>query len=217
MLRVLLQILGVLALLLGLTLLTLRLMYKDGDGPSRLFPGGALVSGELHSGAEPDWSFTDDVFSIELQLENPLGSRKIFVMESGNKVYVPSGYMRSTLGRLWKDWAFKAEEGDGLAVALEALGHRLEMWTRVRAHGQTLRSEQPRDHLDGRPLAVRPRDVDDRCAQVWVTQRAADRRDRLDRRRVDAPGLLVRHVLVEVCERGLEVHRCPVVFCEKRS
>ena len=117
MLRILLQICGVLALLLGLTLLTLRLVYKDGDGPSRLFPGGALVSGELHTGAEPDWSFTDDVFSIELQLEDPLGSRKIFVMESNNKLYVPSGYMRSMLGRLWKDWAFKAEEGDGLAVA----------------------------------------------------------------------------------------------------
>lgn len=117
LLRIILQIIGVVVLLLGLTLLTLRLVYKDADGPSRLFPGGALVSGELHTGPEPDWSFTDDVFSIELQLENPLGSRKIFVMESDNKVYVPSGYMRSTLGRLWKDWAFKAEEGDGLAVA----------------------------------------------------------------------------------------------------
>lgn len=117
MLRIILQIIGIAALLLGLTLLTLRLVYKDADGPSRLFPGGALVSGELHTGPEPDWSFTDDVFAIELQLVDPLGSRKIFVMESGNKLYVPSGYMRSTLGRLWKDWAFKAVEGDGLAVA----------------------------------------------------------------------------------------------------
>ncbi len=115
--RIILQIIGVVVLLLGLTLITLRLMYKDADGPSRLFPGGALVSGELHTGPEPDWSFTDEVFSIELQLENPLGSRRIFVMESADKVYVPSGYMRSFLGRLWKDWAFKAQEGDGLAVA----------------------------------------------------------------------------------------------------
>ena len=38
-------------------------------------------------------------------------------MESGGKVYIPSGYMRSFLGRLWKDWAFQAAEGDGLAVA----------------------------------------------------------------------------------------------------
>ena len=38
-------------------------------------------------------------------------------MESDGKVYVPSGYMRSFLGRLWKDWAFQADAGNGLAVA----------------------------------------------------------------------------------------------------
>ena len=108
MIRIVVQIVGVLALLLALTLITLRLVYKDADGPSRLFPGGALVAGSMHTGPEPDWSFINDEFTIELQLENPLGSRRIFVMETGNKLYVPSGYMRSTLGKLWKDWAFKA-------------------------------------------------------------------------------------------------------------
>ncbi|MFP6655858.1 MAG: hypothetical protein VCB25_09535 [Myxococcota bacterium] len=117
MLRIILQIIGVLVLLLGLTLITLRIDNRNADGPSILFPGGALVSGDLHRGSEPNWSFTDDVFTIELQLEDPLSSRRIFIMESANKVYVPSGYMRSTLGRLWKDWAFQADEGDGLAIA----------------------------------------------------------------------------------------------------
>jgi hypothetical protein len=71
----------------------------------------------MHAGPDPDWSFTDDVFTIELQLDNPLSSRTIFIMESEGKVYIPSGYMRSVLGRIWKDWAFQADEGDGLAVA----------------------------------------------------------------------------------------------------
>ena len=105
-----------LALLLGLTLITLRINHQDADGPSILFPGGELVSGELHSGAEPDWSFTDDIQVIELQLEKPLSSRRIFIMESDGRAYVPSGYMRSFLGRLWKEWAFQAAEGNGLAV-----------------------------------------------------------------------------------------------------
>jgi len=116
-LRILLQIIGVFALLLGLTIVTLKLANTNADGPSILFPGGALVSGELHSGADPDWAFTDKVTTIELQLENPVSSRRIFVMESDGEIYVPSGYMRSTLGRIWKDWAFQADEGDGLAVA----------------------------------------------------------------------------------------------------
>lgn len=116
MLRIVLQVLGLAGLLLGATLLTLKLKHQDADGPSVLFPGGELVSGELYTGPEPDWAFTDDVFTVELQLEDPLSSRRTFVMESGGKVYVPSGYMRSFLGRLWKDWAFQADAGDGLAV-----------------------------------------------------------------------------------------------------
>ncbi len=117
MLRTTLQVIGILLLIPAVTITTLRYDNANADGPSILFPGGALVSGELHTGPDPDWSFTDDIFTIELQLEEPLSSRKIFVMEADGKVYVPSGYMRSFLGRIWKEWAFQADEGDGLAVA----------------------------------------------------------------------------------------------------
>ena len=115
--RIALQVIGIFVVLLASTIVTLKLKNQGADGPSVLFPGGELVSGELHTGPEPDWSFTDDIFTIELQLNDPLSSRLIFVTESEGKVYVPSGYMRSFLGRLWKDWAFQADEGDGLAVA----------------------------------------------------------------------------------------------------
>lgn len=116
MLRIVLQVLGIIVLILGVTIVTLKIDKSDGDGPSILFPGGALVSGEIHAGAEPDWAFTDTIPTVELQLVDPLSSRLTFVMESDGKVYVPSGYMRSMLGRIWKDWAFQAAEGDGLAV-----------------------------------------------------------------------------------------------------
>lgn len=111
------QIVGLLALILLVTIITLRIQNQNADGPSILFPGGKLVSGELHTGPDPDWSFTDDVFTIELQLNDPLASRTIFVMESDGKIYVPSGYMTSFLGRIWKDWAFQADEGNSYGVA----------------------------------------------------------------------------------------------------
>ena len=117
MLRIVLQVLGVLVLLLLVTIVTLRFKHSGDDGPSILFPGGALVSGDLHSGPDPDWAVTDDEFTIELALEDPQASRRIFVMHHDGKIYVPSGYMKSFLGRIWKDWAFQADEGDGLAVA----------------------------------------------------------------------------------------------------
>lgn len=104
------QILGLLVLLLLVTLATLKLKHQGGDGPSRLFPGGKLVSGNLYEGPEPDWSFTDDIFTIELETADET-SRLIFIMESDGAIYVGSGYMRSFLGKLWKDWAFDVEEG----------------------------------------------------------------------------------------------------------
>ncbi|NJN52492.1 MAG: hypothetical protein HC809_12785 [Gammaproteobacteria bacterium] len=117
MLKIILQIVGVLVLLLAATLITLKLKNQNADGPSVLFPGGALVSGELYQGPEPNWAFTDDVFTIELETRPPTSSRRIFIMESGGKVYVPSGYMKSFLGQLWKDWAFDVETGSDTAVA----------------------------------------------------------------------------------------------------
>ena len=117
MLRIVLQVIGIVVLFAAVTMITLKIDNMDADGPSILFPGGELVTGELHSGPDPDWRFTDDIAVIELQLDDPMSSRRIYIMESGGKVYVPSGYMRSLLGRLWKEWAFQAEEGDGLAVA----------------------------------------------------------------------------------------------------
>ena len=77
--KITLQIVGLLALVLLATIGTLRMQNQDADGPSILFPGGGLVSGELHAGPDPDWSFTDDLFTIELQLDEPLSSRRTFM------------------------------------------------------------------------------------------------------------------------------------------
>ncbi len=116
MFKLALQIVGIIVLLLAATVVTLKLKHQNAAGPSVLFPGGELVSGELHRGAEPDWSFTDEIFTIEFQTLEPASSRRIFIMESDGTAYIPSGYMKSFLGRLWKDWAFDVEAGSKLAV-----------------------------------------------------------------------------------------------------
>ena len=85
------------------------------DGPNRLFSGGPLVSGELHTGPEPDWSFIREVDTIELQLLDPPRSRRIWIAEHGGKLYLLSSYMSSAVGRLWKRWPAQAER-DGRAV-----------------------------------------------------------------------------------------------------
>jgi len=115
-LTVIVQLLIVLVTIPAVALATMSFENRNNDGPSIIFPGGELVSGELYSGPEPDWSFTDDVGTVHLQLDDPLSSRLIWIEESDGKIYITSDYMGTWLGRLWKKWAVQAHEGDGLAV-----------------------------------------------------------------------------------------------------
>ncbi len=118
MLRLISQVLGILVLIPAVAWVTLALENRNADGPSILFPGGELVAGELHAGPEPDWSFTRNVGTIELQLmDDPPSSRLIWILESEGRIYVVCGYMGTRLGRIWKQWAVRADAGDGLAVA----------------------------------------------------------------------------------------------------
>lgn len=116
LIRGLLQLLGIAVLVPAVALLTIALVHRNADGPSILVPGGALVSGPLHTGPDPDWAFTDRVGTIELQLNDPVSSRRVWIAEAEGRIFVPSGYMTSFLGRLWKHWAFQADRGDGRAI-----------------------------------------------------------------------------------------------------
>lgn len=110
------QALGIMLLIPAVALGTLRYENRHADGPSILFPGGELVSGELYAGPEPDWGFIDQVATVELQLDESLSSRLIWIIQDEGKIYIASGYMSTVLGRLWKHWAVQADEGDGRAV-----------------------------------------------------------------------------------------------------
>ena len=55
------QVVGFIVLIFVMALVTLRFQYTNADGPSILFPGGEMTSGELHIGPEPNWSFTDEI------------------------------------------------------------------------------------------------------------------------------------------------------------
>lgn len=110
------QVAGILVLVPSVAMATLWLETRNDDGPSIIFPGGELISGDLYQGPEPDWTFTDQVRSVDLQLDETLNSSLIWINESGGKIFITSDYMGTWLGRLWKHWAVRAEAGDGLAT-----------------------------------------------------------------------------------------------------
>ena len=77
--KIVLQVLGILILIPAVGMATWRVEPRNADGPSILFPGGEMTTGRLHTGPEPDWSFTDDIRLGELQLNDPMASRLIYV------------------------------------------------------------------------------------------------------------------------------------------
>ena len=86
------------------------------DGRLAIVAAGAFDSGELQRGPEePDWEFLREYFTVEFQLLDPARSRTTFVMEHDGRIFIPSGYMNTVRGKIWKHWPKEAEE-DGRAI-----------------------------------------------------------------------------------------------------
>ena len=102
------QLLGLGILVTAVVVITLWLDARGDDGPSVIFRGGVFTSGEIYQGSEPDWSFTDAIRLVELQLDATQDSRTTFIIESNGRIFVTSDYMGTSLGRMWKKWAVEA-------------------------------------------------------------------------------------------------------------
>lgn len=107
-------VLGGLALVV-LLLLGLGVAARFSDGPIAIFAGGPFTSGQRVTGPEPDWSFVRDVGEVEFQLLDPPRSRTTWILEHDGHVYIPSGYMTTWWGKLWKHWPYEAQK-DGRAI-----------------------------------------------------------------------------------------------------
>jgi hypothetical protein len=109
------QLVGLVVLVPFVVVVTLWIDARGDDGPSVIFRGGVFTSGDVYQGAEPNWSFTDDIRLVELQLNETQDSRTTFIIESNGRIFVTCDYMGTRLGRLWKKWAVRAAEGNGAA------------------------------------------------------------------------------------------------------
>lgn len=102
-------------ILIGTVVVTIVLFFvymRFHDGPMEIIAGGPFKTGELVQGPEPDWSFIKDRPTIEFQLFDPETSRTIWVAVNDNKLYLVSGYMKTGLGKIWKQWPHYAEKND---------------------------------------------------------------------------------------------------------
>ena len=81
---------------------------RSADGPVAIVAGGPFESGTLVEGPEPDWSFVREVQEVEFQLLEPARSRTTWILTHEGKAYIPSGYMTTWWGKIWKQWPHEA-------------------------------------------------------------------------------------------------------------
>jgi len=108
--KLVLRIVAGLIAVLVIGLVGLFVVARLSDGPLAIVAGGPFTSGQLVSGPEPDWSFVRDVRDVEFQLLDPPRSRTTWIVEHEGRIYIPSGYMNTWWGRLWKQWPHEAEK-----------------------------------------------------------------------------------------------------------
>ena len=123
--RTTLRVLGGLVLVLVLLIGGLLVGARFADGPLAIVAGGPFETGELVTGPEPDWSFVGEIGEVEFQLLEPARSRTTWILHHGGKAYIPSGYMTTWYGRIWKQWPHEAEKDPRILLRI---GDR--MWER---------------------------------------------------------------------------------------
>ena len=116
--KTLLRIVGGLLALLVVLIAGLLVGARFSDGPLAIVAGGPFTSGELVGGAEPDWSFVRDVREVEFQLLDPARSRTTWILDHEGKAYIPSGYMTTWWGKLWKRWPHEAEKDPRIVLRI---------------------------------------------------------------------------------------------------
>lgn len=150
---------------------SLAIKARFSDGPSVVFSGGPLITGDLitgsGSGSEPDWSFVRDIREFELQLLNPVNSRRLWIVEVDNKLYLNSNYMGGLRQRLWKRWPEQAER-DGRAL-IRIDGKRYER-SLVRIRTGSIIDRITQAFSDKYPVKMTPEEV--KSEELWLFELA---------------------------------------------
>jgi len=111
---------GTVVLLLGLGYGGLRM----NDGPVEFWPwftisiGGPFRSGEVTESPER-WDFIRDMEEVEFQTLDPSTSRTVWPIVVDGRFFILSGYMGSSLGRLWKQWPHYMEEDNRVLIRVD--------------------------------------------------------------------------------------------------
>jgi hypothetical protein len=84
---------------------------------------------------------------------DPVRSRTTWIMEHEGRIFIPSGYMNSLLGKVWKHWPKEAEEDGRTILRVDGKLYERQM---VRIRDETVAtpvlSELSRKYVGGAPI-----------------------------------------------------------------
>jgi|TARA_B100000959_G_scaffold137267_1_gene144321 hypothetical protein len=130
--------------------------FHDGplEGALAIVAAGPFDSGEMQTGTEePDWEFLRDYSTVQFQLLDPVRSRTTWIMEHEGRIFIPSGYMNSLLGKIWKHWPKEAEEDGRVLLRVDGnLYERQMVRIRDEAVATPVLSELGRKYVGGSPI-----------------------------------------------------------------
>ncbi|MEX2488965.1 MAG: hypothetical protein WD356_05490 [Pseudomonadales bacterium] len=88
------------------------------DGPIEIISGGPFKTGEPTRTPE-DWRFIEDRQTIEFQTMEPPTSRTVWLAVHDGRLFLISGYMTTTYGKLWKQWPHYIEADDRVILRID--------------------------------------------------------------------------------------------------
>ena len=132
----------------GAVLTAFLFAMRFADGPWGIVAGGAFQSGTVVEDRRPDCAVLRDRGEVQFQLLEPTRSRTTWVACYQDRVFIPSGYMKTTVGKLWKHWPYEAEERPDILLRVddEIFPRRLQRLTEDPAI-PTILSELGRKYL----------------------------------------------------------------------
>jgi hypothetical protein len=88
------------------------------DGPIQIISGGPFKTGKV-TATPDDWRFLEDRSTIEFQTMAPATSRTTWCAVVDGRLFVVSGYMTTSYGKLWKQWPHYIAKDDRVILRID--------------------------------------------------------------------------------------------------
>ena len=117
--KILLKVIAWLLILIVVLVVGVFTAARFNDGPVAAIAGGPFTTGNPHRGDEPDWSFVHDIGEVQFQSLSPERSRTSWIVEVDGRIFIPSGYMTTAWGKIWKHWPYEAEKDGRVLLRID--------------------------------------------------------------------------------------------------